>query len=80
MGIIGEDMANNKGDKKEIASIKDIDNLWELIAYLVRYGMKELIIILLLIIIATYLALNISYNKKDGFQWNPAPIKIEYTR
>lgn len=73
-------MAKDKNSKKEVASIKDIDNLWELIAYLVRYGTKELIIIMLLIIIATYLALNISYNKEDGFQWNPAPVKIEYTR
>lgn len=66
--------------KKEVASIKDIDNLWELIAYLVKYCTKELVIVMLLVIIATYLALNVKYNKEDGFQWNPAPVKIEYTR
>jgi len=61
----------------EVTSIKDINNLWEFLAYLISYRMKELIILLLTGTIAVYLFLNVEYNKKDGFCWRPAPIEIK---
>lgn len=61
----------------EITSMKDINNLWEFLAYLISYRMKELVILLLSGTIAVYLFVNIEYSKKDGFQWKPAPVSIE---
>ena len=65
---------------KKPESIKDIDNAWELIAYLVSYRIKELIILLLGAMISIYLFINIQYDKKGGLQWKPAPVSVEIKR
>ena len=52
--------------------MKQIDNAWELIAYLVRYRTKELLGLVILVLVAVMLYQNISYDKEHGLRWGPA--------
>jgi len=61
----------------EISTMQDINNLWELLAYLISYRMKELVILVLMGIIAVYLFVNVDYSKQGGFRWKPANVNIE---
>lgn len=61
----------------EVTGMKDLNNLWEFLAYIISYRMKELVILLMAGTIAVYLFINVEYNKKDGFCWKPAPVKVE---
>lgn len=62
---------------EEIKSMKDINNFWEFLAYLISYRMKEMVILLLSGTIALYFFLNVEYNEKEGFKWKPAPVHVE---
>lgn len=62
--------------KSENGAMKNIRGPWSLIAYLFRYRSKELLALLALVLMGVILSMNISYSKKDGFQWRPAA-KVE---
>lgn len=62
--------------KSENGAMKNIRGPWSLIAYLFRYRSKELLALLALVLLGVILSMNISYSKKDGFQWRPAA-KVE---
>ena len=61
---------------KEDQAFKDVNNPWDLIAYLFRFRMKEILSVIVLLLIGYILVANISYSKKDGFSWSPS-VSIE---
>ena len=61
---------------KEDQAFKDVNNPWDLIAYLFRFRMKEILSVIVLLLIGYILVANISYTKKDGFSWSPS-VSIE---
>ena len=72
----------NKKDIEETKLMKNIDNIWEFIAYALRYRTKELLSLLLTIAIIIILWQNISITSdKDGthFNWGKAA-EINITR
>lgn len=66
-------------NKKEDQVFKEIDNPWDMIAYLFRFRMKEILSVIILLLIGYILIANISYSKKDGFSWSPS-VKIEVSK
>ena len=57
---------------KEDQAFKTVDNPWDMIAYLFRYRLKEILAVLVILLIGYILVANISYSKKDGFCWTPS--------
>ena len=57
---------------KEDQAFKSVDNLYDLIAYLFRFRLKEILAIIIIILVGYMLVANISYSKKDGFCWRPS--------
>lgn len=57
---------------KETSAFKLIGNPLQLIGYLFRFRLKEILAVIVLILIGTILILNVGYSKKDGFSWRPA--------
>lgn len=61
---------------KEDKVLKEIDNPWEMVAYLFRFRMKEILSLVIIALVGYILAANISYSKKDGIGWSPS-VSIE---
>jgi hypothetical protein len=57
---------------KEDQAYKEINNPWDMIAYLFRYRLKELLAVIVILLIGYILVANISYDKKNGFSWQPS--------
>jgi hypothetical protein len=60
----------------EDRAFKEIDGPWDMIAYLFRYRLKELLAFVIILLIGYILVANISYDKKNGFSWRPS-VSIE---
>ncbi len=62
--------------KNEDEAMKKSTGPWRFLAYALRYRTKEILAIIVVILLGVIVTMNISYSKKDGFQWRPAA-KIE---
>lgn len=65
--------------KQEDKNFKEVDGIFSFFAYIFRYRMKEFLMLLSLMLFGYIMASNISYSKKDGFQWVPS-VKIEVVK
>lgn len=57
---------------REDQAFKTINNPWDMVAYLFRYRLKEILAVITILLIGYILVANISYSKKDGFSWQPS--------
>jgi hypothetical protein len=57
---------------REDQAFKEINNPWDMIAYLFRYRMKELLALVVLLLLGYIAVANISYSPQDGFSWTPS--------
>lgn len=64
---------------KEDQAFREVDGPWDMIAFLFRFRMKEILSVIILLLIGYILIANISYSKKDGFSWSPS-VKIEVSK
>lgn len=64
---------------KEDQAYKEIHNPWDMIAYLFRFRLKELLSLVVLLLLGYILVANVSYSKKDGFCWKPS-VSVEIKR
>ena len=65
--------------KKEDQAFKEINNPWDMIAYLFRFRTKEILAVLGVVLVGYILVANISYDKKNGFSWRPS-VSIEVNK
>ena len=72
-----------KSSKQEDAMIAKLSNIWEFLAYALKYRTKEImggIIVILLAVIVFYLIATTGYNKKEGLHKKATETKVEVSK
>ena len=63
-------VSNESTEENEV--IEHISGPWQVIAYALKYRLKEILAVIVIFLIGAILIMNISYDKKNGFRWGPA--------
>lgn len=65
-----------KKNGQELKVITSLKNPFQFMAYALKYRLKEILAIIIILLLGWILITNVTYTKKDGFQWKPS-IKVQ---
>jgi hypothetical protein len=67
-------MTKNTDENKVIG---EVNSPWELIAYLFKFRLKEILMVIIVILVGSMFMFSFGYDKRHGCSFKPVPLDVD---